>query len=470
MNGSVISILLFIAGALLEGWLAAMLLLTARALRVAGTGWLRWLAAGFMCNALRSAAMGLGYGDVALDAVPTFATAALAALSLGCITAGLIDYATVPPHIARRLKRAGAAVLAAMVAATLPGWITRWEGYVVSAIFVLAWALLMLYLVRREPRGGHGAVVGALVSFPAASIALREGVVPADLLPLLEIVPLCSLGFTVLTTGLIRAHRRAQHEAAQAALALQAREQAEAQLRAANETLEHHVAMRTAELRETIEGLESFNRSVSHDLRGPLGGIAGVAQLAREHMADGNPGQADRMLAAIKRQADASMQTLASLLALARAGDAQPRRAPVDVAALVGEVVAAQRVPETAQVTVQPLPTIGADRELLRQVFVNLIGNACKFAADAAQPAVVVGHVPRADGDAFFVRDNGVGFSEADTERLFKPFQRLHGARFEGSGVGLSIVRRIVDHHGGRVWAEGAPGAGATFWFTLGAG
>ncbi len=470
MNGSTISTLLFVAGALLEGWLAAVLLLAARALRVGGTSWLRWLSAGFLANALRSTVMALGYGNVALDAVPRAGTALLAHVAIGCITAGLIRYAALPAPLTRRLTLASTTFLAVMLLLTLAGAITRWQGYVVSAMFVLGWASLMLHLMRREPLSGHGAIVAALLAFPAASVALRAGVVPVDLLPLLEIVPLSSLGMTVLTTGLIRAHRRAQHEAAQAALALAAREQAEAQLRAINETLEHRVAMRTAELRETIEALESFNRSVSHDLRGPLGGIADVAQLAREHMAEGNPGQADHLLAAIGRQADASMQLVAALLALARAGDAQPQRAVVDVGALVGEIVATRCHADATRVTVQPLPPVEADRDLLRQVFVNLIDNACKFAAGAAEPTVVVGHEAGAEGCIFFVRDNGVGFANADNDRLFKPFQRLHGARFQGTGVGLSIVRRIVDHHGGRIWAEGVPGAGATFRFTLGAG
>ncbi|MFG5407523.1 ATP-binding protein [Piscinibacter sakaiensis] len=123
----------------------------------------------------------------------------------------------------------------------------------------------------------------------------------------------------------------------------------------------------------------------------------------------------------------------------------------------------------TLPVEIGPLPVIDADPLLVRQVLVNLIGNALKFSSQAAQPRVEVGVAwPDGGGDpVFHVRDNGVGFEPEAAGQLFRPFQRLHGARFPGSGVGLSIVRRIVDHHGGRVWAEGAPGAGACVFFSL---
>ena len=256
-----------------------------------------------------------------------------------------------------------------------------------------------------------------------------------------------------------------------AAGALAARAAAEAGLRAANESLEQRVAQRTRELRETIEGLESFNRSVSHDLRGPLGGIAGLAQLARDQVAHGDTAQADRLLAAIDRQADESVRLIAALLALARAGDAQPQRSHFAAGPLVDEAIAATTASGArADVVVRELPVVDADRELLRQVFVNLVGNARKFAREASTPRIEIGHAATAHGDAFYVRDNGVGFAPAEAQRLFKPFERLHGTRFEGFGVGLSIVRRIVDHHGGRAWAEGVPGQGATIWFTLGGG
>ena len=468
-----VSTLLFATGALLEGWLAALLLVGWHSLRASRARWPLLLACGFASNTLRTALLASGYGNVALDAFPLPWTSTLAALAIGLLTSGLIDFVGLRPDLARRLNAISAAVLAATLFATLMHWLNRGAGQMVGVVFFMGWAVLFLHALRREPNGGHALVLGALLTFPVGAVAVRGGALPFVLMPIIELVPVIAVGLTVLTTGLIRANRRAQEETARTALALAARAQAEAQLRTANETLEQRVAMRTAELRETIEGLESFNRSVAHDLRGPLGGIAGVAKLARELVAERNAAQVDRMLETIARQADTSMALVASLLALARAGDAQPHRSAVDAGALVDEIVATTQPAAAAKgpapaIAVLPLPVVDADRELLRQVFVNLIGNACKFAAGAAAPRVEIGHAATPDGAAFFVRDNGVGFAQADAQRMFKPFERLHGARYEGFGVGLSIVRRIIDHHGGRIWAEGVPGQGATFWFTLG--
>jgi signal transduction histidine kinase len=471
-----LSTLLYLAGALLEGWLAAMLLVASRALRGCGDAegarirWPRWLAAGYALGALRSAVLATGYGLVDLARPPHPLPSLLAMGMLACISASLLDYAGIAGPPARRAKLGTAALVGATWVAGAAGLLSRGNAALVGALVVCGWALVLLRAMRREPRSGHGLVVAALLAFPATMVIVRASSWGAALMPMFEMVPLTALGTTVLTTGLIRAHRIAQHETALAAAALAARERAEAQLRAANESLELRVAQRTAELRETIEGLESFNRSVSHDLRGPLGGIAGVARMARELVADGRADQADRLLAAISRQADSSMQLVATLLALARAGDAEPQRAVVETGALVEEVVAAQSAawPGVA-IVVQPLPPVDADAALLRQVFVNLVANACKFAAGGVLPRVEIGHGQTPCGPAFHVRDNGVGFGPEDAGRLFRPFERLHGARFEGFGVGLSIVRRIVEHHGGRVWAEGRPGEGATFRFTLGA-
>ena len=119
-------------------------------------------------------------------------------------------------------------------------------------------------------------------------------------------------------------------------------------------------------------------------------------------------------------------------------------------------------------VQVGSLPTVEADPGLLRQVYVNLIGNALKFSREAAEPRVEVGAFAQAGGHVMFVRDNGVGFDSDKAEHLFEPFQRLHRGNFTGHGVGLSIVKRIVERHGGRVWAQSRPQHGATFYFWLG--
>lgn len=249
------------------------------------------------------------------------------------------------------------------------------------------------------------------------------------------------------------------------------RKRAAQELLVANDTLEQRVASRTAELRDMIESLESFNRSVSHDLRGPLGGIAGAAHLARDFVAARDHEKADRFLKVIAVQAETTGKMVDALLTLARTGDATMTRRRVDTHALVRDVLEAMRQARPGAplpVSVGTLPDVDADPELARQVFVNLIGNALKFASRMPQPQVEVGVTGTADHPLFFVRDNGVGFDPDQALRLFKPFQRLHGAHFEGSGIGLSIVKRIIDRHGGKVWAESAPAQGATFFFSFG--
>ena len=240
----------------------------------------------------------------------------------------------------------------------------------------------------------------------------------------------------------------------------------------ANESLEQRVLQRTAELHAVIDGLESFNRSVSHDLRGPLGGIAGAARMAQQFVANHEPERAIKFLQVIATQAETTGQLVDALLARARARDATLHRQPVDMNALAGEVLASltpATAPAPLPVVVEPLAAIHADRKLVRQVLVNLIGNALKFSARATPPQVRVGMASAMQGEPlFYVRDNGVGFDAHKAQQLFKPFHRLHDARFEGSGVGLSIVQRICERHGGTVWADSAPGQGATFYFSFG--
>ena len=246
------------------------------------------------------------------------------------------------------------------------------------------------------------------------------------------------------------------------------RKRAADELRVVNDTLEQRVKSRTAELHEIIEGLESFNRSVSHDLRGPLGGIAGAARLAREYVTENANDKADRLLQMVITQADITARMVDALLTLARTSDASLQTLRVDMNELVREVIESMQRehPQPLPITVTGrLPEVDADPDLARQVFANLIGNALKFASRVSQPKVEVGVSGLADRPLFFVRDNGVGFNVAKAHRLFKPFSRLHGSRYEGSGVGLSIVKRIIDRHGGKIWAESEPEHGATFWF-----
>ena len=266
-------------------------------------------------------------------------------------------------------------------------------------------------------------------------------------------------------------YQKIKHAAEQLEAEVEERKRAAQQLLVANATLEQRVLQRTVELHDVIEGLESFNRSVSHDLRGPLGGIANAARLAQEFVVTQQADKAVKFLQVITAQAETTGHLVDALLALARASEASLSIEPVDMNTLAAEVVASlQRLPDEAPppVVVEPLAAIRADRKLVRQVLVNLIGNALKFASGTPQPRVQVGMATTGGAPVFFVRDNGVGFDADKAQRLFKPFHRLHDTRFEGSGVGLSIVKKIVERHGGKVWADSTPGQGATFYFSFG--
>jgi len=385
-------------------------------------------------------------------------------VALVSLTLGMVEYVVLPPAWRRRCWQLVIAVAVLLLALRLGGWLSHLGGLTAFAAYFTFQAGLAGWAARREPGRGHGLVLCALLLYPAAVALAALGYVEVPLLRYFAILPTAVLGMTVLTTGLLRARHDAERE-------LRRRRDAEDALRALNETLERRVAQRTAELSDMVAGLESFNRNVSHDLRGPLGGIATAARLAAEALDAGQPGAVRRYLPAIQAQAQTSAELVTALLALARVGklDLAPR--PLDAAQVVADSVAqlqAGDLPASAwPVSIGPLPTVTADPALLRQVFVNLIGNALKFSSGHAAPSVEVGATVAQGETVLFVRDNGVGFEREDAARLFTPFQRLHGAQFAGAGVGLSIVKRIVERHGGRLWAESTPGAGAAFYFTL---
>lgn len=248
---------------------------------------------------------------------------------------------------------------------------------------------------------------------------------------------------------------------------LQKREEA---LTALNGALESRVQERTASLRLANDDLRGFSRSVSHDIQGPLGSMA---QLLRQTVTgdEGHlPAHTTHVIQAVAQECDRLKQLSAELLTLAMVEQRDIAMEPVDHAALVREVTAQLRIGSVAfpEVQVGPLPTLSGDPVMLRQVWSNLLANAVKFSSKVAAPRIDVQAQAQGDEVVFTVADNGAGFDEAQRERLFGVFQRLHGAsQFPGTGVGLSIVRRVIQRHGGRVWAESPAGQGARFHFTL---
>ena len=241
------------------------------------------------------------------------------------------------------------------------------------------------------------------------------------------------------------------------------------EVRRLNADLEERVRTRTRELEDALRELEAFSYSVSHDLRAPARAVAGFADAIADDAPAGLDGTTRGHLDRIRRAGLRMGEMIDALLELSRLSRAQVQGRPVDLSAMAREAVADLRVDDGARVTVAPAMHVGGDPGLLRVLLDNLISNAVKFSAQRAEPRIEVGCVGDPDGEtAYFVRDNGVGFDPAFAERLFHPFQRVHGDEdFEGSGIGLATVERIVRRHGGRVWAEGEVDGGATVFFTL---
>jgi PAS domain S-box-containing protein len=247
------------------------------------------------------------------------------------------------------------------------------------------------------------------------------------------------------------------------------RARAEALVRETNASLEQQVHVRTAELEDANRALESYNYSISHDLRQPLGAIGGFAELLRENAGALGPAAADS-LREIEGNAARMERMIEALLELSRAGRGAPALAEVDSAALVESVLRdhAAEAPLGGIVHVGDLPAARGDGVLLRQVWANLIGNALKYSRLNPSPRVEIGGALQADWVEYRVRDNGIGFEKRFAARLFEPFHRLPSAAdFEGNGIGLAVAERIVRRHGGRIEAESTPGEGSTFRFFL---
>jgi signal transduction histidine kinase len=243
------------------------------------------------------------------------------------------------------------------------------------------------------------------------------------------------------------------------------RARAEALVLRTNASLEEVVRERTAQLEEANRELESYNFSISHDLRQPLNAIAGFSELLRDLHLTGR-GDPLEFVREIEDNAARMEQMIEALLQLARAGRGALRREAVNVQDMVTSV--ARELPGGAAVAVGELPEVHADPVLLRQVWTNLIGNALKYSRECAEPRVEIGGVRRDGVAEYHVRDNGVGFDMRHARQLFRAFHRLPTASgYEGTGVGLAIVERIVRRHGGAIRAEGEPGRGATFCFSL---
>lgn len=213
--------------------------------------------------------------------------------------------------------------------------------------------------------------------------------------------------------------------------------------------------------------LESFSYSVSHDLRAPVRALHGYARIVEEDYAASLDDEGRRFLGIIRSEAERLGALIDDLLSFSRLGKSPLRASVVDMNALAAEVVR-EVVPPTADVTVAPLPAAWADRAMIRHVLVNLLSNAVKFSALAPSTRIEVAATPGDQEHVYSIRDHGVGYDPRYSAKLFGVFQRLHAeSEFEGTGVGLAIVKRVVERHRGRVWSDSRLGEGATFFFTL---
>jgi PAS domain S-box-containing protein len=259
------------------------------------------------------------------------------------------------------------------------------------------------------------------------------------------------------------------------ALDISAFERAEAEVRRLNEELEEQVRLRTADLEAANRELEAFSYSVSHDLRAPLRAVGGFARILARDCTPLLPAKSQKDLEYILANTMQMGQLIDDLLAFSRLGRQPLNRRPLDMNEIVSHCLEELQVSKSTrpvEIEREPLPPAYGDRALLKQVWLNLLSNSLKYSQSRDVRRIVIGSVAHSEhspGPVYFVRDNGIGFEMRHAHKLFGVFQRLHSSEeFEGTGVGLAIVHRIILRHGGSIWAEAKAGGGATFFFRLG--
>jgi light-regulated signal transduction histidine kinase (bacteriophytochrome) len=249
------------------------------------------------------------------------------------------------------------------------------------------------------------------------------------------------------------------------------RKKAEQEVLNLNSELEKRVLQRTAQLENVNKELEAFSYSVSHDLRAPLRAIDGFSKFIVEDYGSKLDSEGKRLLGLIRSNTQKMDKLITDILSLSRISRSEHKLSSVDMTkmakSMFNEVVSSEEQGKLSFV-VKELPFANADATYIKQVWINLISNAVKFSSLRRKPIIRIGGYSENGNNIYYIEDNGVGFNQEYAHKLFGVFQRLHKSdEFEGTGVGLAIVQRIILRHGGKVWAEGKEGIGATFYFSL---
>lgn len=244
---------------------------------------------------------------------------------------------------------------------------------------------------------------------------------------------------------------------------IQERKQSELKIRSLNQDLEQKL--------QELQSLDAFAYSVSHDLMSPVNNINGLATLSLQKFADDLNPDIKRMFSMILESSQKMADLIKSLLLFSRETNAELNKSELDMNLIVKNVISeigTYKKLDDFDIQVEDLPVVVGDNSMIKQVWINFISNAIKYSQKTEKPQIQVGAISDNGSVTFFVKDNGAGFNMKNYDKLFGVFQRLHNSKdFEGTGVGLSIVKRIVERHGGKVWAESEPNKGAVFYFSL---